>query len=103
MTEKIGRPRLPGLEVGTTKPRSTTSVGQQTGAQPTSIVADSRNAVELTDMAARLKAIEARLKELPDVDQARVDTLRQQIESGEYEIKPDQIAEQLLRLEQAFM
>ncbi len=55
--------------------------------------------VDFSSAVSNLKKIEARLRELPDVDRARVDELRRQVESGEYQIDEDRVAAKLLRLD----
>mgnify|MGYP001333986944 CR=1 FL=1 len=57
------------------------------------------DAVELTGTAARLKAIEARLAAIPEVDQARVKAARERLESGDYRPDPARIAAKLLRMD----
>lgn len=58
------------------------------------------DAVALTDTAVRLKRIEAGLAEQPEVDQARVDAVRERIESGDYKVDGNEIARRLLQMEQ---
>jgi negative regulator of flagellin synthesis FlgM len=55
--------------------------------------------VRLTDTATNLKQIEARIAELPDVDQARVNAVRQRIESGAYEVNARRLADRVLAFE----
>jgi len=55
--------------------------------------------VRLTDTAANLKQVETRLADVPDVDRKRVDTLRQRIESGAYEVNAGRLADRLLAFE----
>lgn len=55
--------------------------------------------VHLTDTASNLKQAETRLKDLPDVDHKRVETLRQRIESGAYEVNAGRLADRLLAFE----
>lgn len=61
--------------------------------------ADTSSQVRLTDTAASLKQIEARLADTPDVDRKRVETLRQRIESGAYEVNAGRLADRLLAFE----
>lgn len=61
--------------------------------------ADTSSPVRLTDTAASLKQIEARLADTPDVDRKRVETLRQRIESGAYEVNAGRLADRLLAFE----
>ncbi len=60
---------------------------------------ESASQLRLTDTATNLKQIETRLKDLPDVDRARVEALRQRIESGAYEINAGRLADRLLAFE----
>jgi negative regulator of flagellin synthesis FlgM len=100
MADKIDGYGRGGLDVSASRARhvARNERSADTGATQKSAVA--RDAVEITDTAAHLKRIEARLADVPDVDQARVDAIRQRIESGEYELDPARVAQKLLRLEQ---
>jgi negative regulator of flagellin synthesis FlgM len=80
--------------------QSSGATGRNTAADARETPASRQDAVSLTDTATRLKSIEARLSELPDVDQARVDHLRQLIANGEFEIDAKLIAQRLAELEQ---
>lgn len=100
MTDKIngyGRtePPVSRSRTGGVKPADQGEAAR--GAGPDKARADE---VALTDTAVRLKRIEQDLAALPEVDQARVDALREQIESGSYEVSGKAIADRLLRLEQ---
>ena len=53
--------------------------------------------VQLTHTATSLKHVEARLAGMPDVDRARVDALRQRVESCNYRMDANRIAARLLR------
>jgi negative regulator of flagellin synthesis FlgM len=61
--------------------------------------AEASSPVRLTDTAASLKQIESRLADTPDVDRKRVETLRQRIESGAYEVNAGRLADRLLAFE----
>jgi negative regulator of flagellin synthesis FlgM len=58
-----------------------------------------RDDVQLTQTATSLKNIEAQLASVPDVDRARVEAVRQRVESGDYRPDSNRIADRLLRLE----
>ena len=102
MTEKIGSYPRPGAE---TKPAGSQSAGNAKrtatagsgDAQPT----PGGDEVSLTDTVTRLKSIEARIQELPDVDRERVEELRRQIDAGEYQIDTKLVAQRLVQLEQS--
>lgn len=52
--------------------------------------------VELSPQALSLKSLEARINGAPDVDTARVESIRQSIENGSYNIDANDIANKLL-------
>ena len=52
--------------------------------------------VVISDAAKRIQEIRSQLDEIPDVREEKVAQLRQQIENGTYEIKPDKIAEKII-------
>ena len=64
-------------------------------AQPSS----TGDTVELTSRAKLVEQLEKSLAKLPEVDAARVDAVRAQIENGEYQVDADKIAEAILRLD----
>ena len=99
MADKISGYGRVGLDVGPSRGRAVSRAEGQADAGATQRSRDARDAVEITDTAARLKAIEARLADVPDVDQARVEALRKHVESGEYRPDPARIAEKLMRME----
>jgi len=80
-------------EAGTDK----ASAGSRTEASPTPGPASSE--LRLTDTATNLKQVEGRLAKLPDVDQARVEAVRQRIESGAYAVNAGRLADRLLAFE----
>ena len=63
---------------------------------------DSQDKVVLTDMAARLKTLEQKLASQPEIDQARVDNVREAISRGEYRINPDRVADKMMDFESDF-
>lgn len=98
MADKINGYGRVGLDVGPARSRAVAKPEQGdegAGARR----AEKRDAVEITDTAARLKAVEARLAEVPDVDRARVEDVRRRIDSGEYRPDADRIAQKLIRME----
>lgn len=100
MTEKIGNLPRTGTE---TKPAGSQSAGEskQAKAARTEGSGSGADAVSLTDTVTRLKSIEARIQELPEVDRERVEELRRQIDAGEFSIDPKLIAQRIVQLEQA--
>lgn len=55
--------------------------------------------VSLTDTAERLQSIEAKLQNTPVVDKQRVDSIRQALNEGAYQIDASKIADKLLAFE----
>ncbi len=55
--------------------------------------------VVITEAAAKFHAIEKSISQQPEVDQARVEALRQAVANGTYQIDPQRIAEKLLQFE----
>jgi len=58
--------------------------------------------VSFTQTASDLLSLETQLRELPGIDQARVDSIREAIENGSFEIDTDRIVDNLLRTEAEF-
>ena len=71
--------------------------GSRTEANSTAGSASSQ--IQLTDTATTLKQIEARIANQPDVDRARVDAVRQRVESGAYQMNAGRLADRLLAFE----
>jgi len=61
--------------------------------------AGSTTQVRLTETVATLKQVEARLADVPDVDGKRVESLRQRIESGAYEVNAGRLADRIIAFE----
>jgi negative regulator of flagellin synthesis FlgM len=57
--------------------------------------------VHITDSASQLASLEQTVRSLPAVDSARVTQFQTAIEQGTYTVQPQQVADQLLQLEQA--
>lgn len=64
--------------------------------------AGTQDKVVLTEMAARLKSLEQKLASQPEIDQARVDNVREAISRGEYRINPDRVADKMMDFESDF-
>jgi len=81
--------------------RETTSQGNSR--VPTSHTTTSgQDKVSLTDMASRLKSLEQKLAQQPDVDQARVDKVRNAMARGEYHVDPQRVADKMIDFEADF-
>lgn len=57
--------------------------------------------VHITGTAQQLAVLEKQLKEMPAIDEARVSAIRMALEQGTYTVSPENIADQLLQLDQA--
>lgn len=99
MADKISGFGRVGLDVGQARGRAVSRPDKAGEGGASARARQAGDAVEITDAAARLKAAEARLADVPDVDRGRVEALRQRIESGEYRPDASRIAQKLLRLE----
>ncbi len=100
MTDKVSGYGRVGLDIGPSRNRAVSRSEPKVDTGATQRSRQNRDAVEITDTAARLKQIEGRLKDVPDVDQARVEALRKRVESGDYQPDPARIAQKLMRMEQ---
>jgi len=99
MADKINGYGKTGPEIGASRSQPVRRTPSGTQAAGGARAAEGGDAVEITGTAARLKAIEARLASLPDVDQARVNALRDRLASGDYHPDPARIAAKLIRME----
>lgn len=59
-------------------------------------VASGEDSVDLSQSAKDLKLAQAALRELPDIRSEKVSRLKQQIDDGAYEIKPEKIAGKMI-------
>ncbi|NND36796.1 MAG: flagellar biosynthesis anti-sigma factor FlgM [Gammaproteobacteria bacterium] len=60
------------------------------------------DAVSITGTASHLQRIEAGLKALPDIDEKRVEEIRQQVDAGTYQLNAENLADKLIRWETNF-
>lgn len=58
-----------------------------------------KETIEISSQAQLLSRLEAQIKDLPEVDQSRVDALRDQINQGTYEIDSSSLAQRIIDLE----
>jgi negative regulator of flagellin synthesis FlgM len=57
------------------------------------------NVVQLTDLAARLQDLAQAVADVPVVDPARVNALRQAVASGNYQVDAEAVADKLIAME----
>lgn len=74
------------------------SATQARGSESTSVQSPD-TAVNLSNQAQQMQAIEDRLKQMPEVDSQRVAELRESIANGSYQIDSGRIADKLLASE----
>jgi negative regulator of flagellin synthesis FlgM len=60
------------------------------------------DAVSISTQAADLQALETRIRELPEVNAARVSELRDKINAGEYDVDSGRLADKILAFEKSF-
>jgi negative regulator of flagellin synthesis FlgM len=78
------------------EPATPSSSSNQTSEQNTSA---SKVSVSLSSSAQNLTKLEAELKALPEVNQARVDEIKARIDRGEYQPDSANLAQKMLNLE----
>lgn len=99
MADKINGYGGGGVDISTTRLRAIErgeNAGQSRKPASASASADD---VQLTHTATSLKQIETRLASIPDVDRARVEAVRQRVESGTWKMDANRIADRLMRFE----
>jgi negative regulator of flagellin synthesis FlgM len=99
VTSKItgfqNRPVQVGTDKTVSRPRDGAS--SSSGAAAQSVPG---SPVRITDQARQLAALEQAVQSTPVVNEARVATIQKAIEEGRYEVVPERIADNLLRMEQ---
>lgn len=95
MTSKITGFQNRPVQVGTDKPVSRA----RDGATGSTQAAAQGSPVRITDQARQLAALEQAVQSMPIVNEARVAAIKLAIEEGRYEVAPERIAENLLRME----
>jgi negative regulator of flagellin synthesis FlgM len=99
MADKISGYGRVGLDVAPARSRPVSRPDAQAKTGASERPRGGGDAVEITDVAARMKAVEARLANLPEVDEARVKAVRERIDSGNYQPDAARIARKLANLE----
>lgn len=100
MTNPINNGSKPALDRSIGEPQRTRADG--TGADAAgNRQAESRpqGSGDSASLSPRLQAVLDGIRQTPDVDQARVDALRQQIADGDYPLDADKVASRMMDLE----
>ena len=67
---------------------------------PAAHAAPATSGVQITDGARQLAALERAIANVPVVNSGKVQQISRAIEEGRYQVRPDQVADKLLRLDQ---
>lgn len=78
--------------------RSESGSGENAAAKGAGSTADDK--VSFTDVASRLQSLEAAMAQEPAVDPHRVESVRQSIEDGTFEVNAESIANRLMEMDQ---
>ena len=100
MADKISAYNRAGFDISQARNRKVDQAERagETGAQRK--LEPGRDAVEISGSVDNMRQIESRLRDLPDVDRERVDSMRAKLEAGEYQVDAERLARKLQRLEQ---
>ena len=90
-----GVPRVPVSRPGGAEQRQ----GVERPAEKQDNAASESARVEVTDAALRMKRLEERVLSMPDVDETRVQEIREKLQSGQFEVDEASVADKLLRFE----
>lgn len=104
MADKISGYGSNGVDITSTRSRATVrkeraADGDKAETSSRTDASSTSSQVRLTDTATSLKQVEARIADLPNVDRARVDAVRQRVESGAYQVNAGRLADRLLAFE----
>ena len=80
-------------------PETASNADKSGGTQKSGTPAAKGDTVVLTERSQLLESLEKKISGLPEVDRARVEAVKADIENGNYEIDVDNIADILLRSE----
>lgn len=69
---------------------------------PAAAPSNKGDTVQLSEAAKALQNVESKLANTPEVDSARIEQLKQDIESGNYQINAERVAEKFLSLDNLF-
>ncbi|MCP4596067.1 flagellar biosynthesis anti-sigma factor FlgM [Neptuniibacter sp.] len=93
----------PSSQATTTRARTTeqgnSAPKSSSGSAPVQAPSSKGDTVQLSDAAQTLQNVEKKLANTPDVDSARVERLKQEIESGSYQINAERVAEKMLNFD----
>ncbi len=99
MVDKINTYVARSLDTSKANSRPVEHKGQADRGVSTQAPKGGTDAVSLTDTATNLKRIELSLSDVPEVNRARVEEIRQQVQSGEYKIDLPSLADKLISMD----
>lgn len=82
----------------TSEPQSSTAKSSG-GSVPAAAPSNKGDTVQLSEAAKALQNVEKKLADTPEVDSARVEKLKQDIENGNYQINAERVAEKFLNFD----
>ena len=91
-----------GKNSGQASGADVTNVGTNPTQQQETGPSSTQDTVSLTQTASQLQQLENTIADLPVVDTQRVESIRQSIASGSFEIDSARVADKLLNFEQSF-
>jgi negative regulator of flagellin synthesis FlgM len=92
-----GRPAQEALD--STRTASSNAGTRSTGSGNVKPATGPGDRVQLSDQAAQLQALEAKVSSLPVVDTQRVQDVQRTLATGSFEIEPARVADKMLRFE----
>ena len=99
MTTRIKGPEGGAID-GTSRSRAITRAQPGTSNSPAASPSpDSTDSVHITSAAHQMLALQQQIASAPDVDVARVEKLRAEIDQNRYQVNASRIADRLLQLE----
>ena len=103
MTNKIDNMTQQYLQISgrpaQASPSEKASEGAAVTHKPNSVA--TTDTVELTHDARLMQAMEERIGQLGEVDQSRVDAVRSRIESGDYQVSSERIADKMIAMDRS--
>jgi negative regulator of flagellin synthesis FlgM len=102
VTNKIGSGGIDNRPAQVGSDRAVKRAGSNASASTDTAAVSSKpgEGIHITDSAKQLAALEQAIRNVPDVDEARVNKTRLAIADGTYEVHPERIADKLTRIEQ---
>lgn len=100
MTNKIDMQNTGGVDITRSRARAADATQRDQAPDAGKRTDAARDDVRLTSTATNLKRIETSLAAIPEIDQSRVDEIRQRLQADSYQINPQQLAQKMLRLDQ---